>query len=168
MNRREFTKSLAAATITPALPGKALALGASTVPEALFARAVKWAPVWHKSTAATFAKILKVDRTTAAEVFARLQQEGVISKPGADGFAYAAQPWFEDAKVAVDLSERLINAPLAQARAPLKRVLDDGLADKTAVKVEIKQDAVEYLDPSAQEDQSEDNTQPGEGEVLAE
>ncbi len=169
MNRREFTKSLAAAAAAPVLPTKALSVGATVVPEALFAKAANWARVWHMSTPDTFRKILDVDEGTANVVFDRLQDEGVISATDASGFAHAVNPWFRDPKVAVNLSQKLMTAPAMTAKTKLKAAIGEPAGAKASGPVEHR-DALkrEVLDLAEEEAPQEDNARPEEGEVLAE
>lgn len=108
MNRRDFTKSLAAAAASPALPVKALSMAAGpVVPAALYAKAAHWARMWHISTIATYRNILGVDQDLAEAVFAQLQDDGLLTKPDRSGFAYAARPWYRETAVAGRLSKAL-------------------------------------------------------------
>ncbi len=124
MNRREFTKSLAAAAATPALPVKALGVAAGPIiPQALYAKAAHWASVWHLSSLATFRNVLDVDHDMAEAVFTRLQSDGYLSAPDKFGFAYCARPW----RTAAAISARGV-AALKADTAPRKNHLKD-LAD---------------------------------------
>ena len=105
MNRREFTKSLAAAAAAPALPlRRAAAAPAITIPPALYAKAAHWAGMWTFSTAATFRNILGVDQAFADTVFQQLQDDGVLDRADAGGIAMAIRPWFREPAIAARLA----------------------------------------------------------------
>jgi len=94
MNRREFTKSLAAAAATPALPARALSLAAPAVP-------------------AVPGAILGVDQAAAEAVFEQLQHQGIISAPDACGFADGGGAGLRTAAALTRAANR--TAPTAQA-----------------------------------------------------
>lgn len=102
MNRREFTRGLAALGVAPALPlpnlAKAAPAAAATV--AVNSAVVESMYFWgwfvarsHKiCSPEILAKMLKMDAAVADEVYARLLGNGVITAPNAAGISRAVDP----------------------------------------------------------------------------
>ncbi len=131
MNRREFTKSLAAVAAAPALPAKALSMAASPViPTALYAKAAHWASMWHISTIATYRNILGVDQDLAEAVFSQLQSDGLLTKPDRSGFAYAARPWYREAAVAGRLKQALAPKGDEAGNTSIRQLVEDLVEDE--------------------------------------
>ena len=101
MNRRQFTKSLAALAATPALPVKAFA-GASGATAATVATPNLY--TWGQMIARThqqcspgmLSRLLKIDLSRAASIHARLLRNGVVGPADAFGISRAIKPMYQN------------------------------------------------------------------------
>jgi hypothetical protein len=96
MNRREFTASLAALAVTPALPlgtiSSAAAAPVITFPPGSYAWAELIARAQNKCSPALLARHLKLDATTAEKLFETMIHDGVLRTPSLAGVAQATDP----------------------------------------------------------------------------
>ena len=94
MNRRQFTTSLAALGLLPALPIviPAVAATAPTVPAGAYAWAHLIARAQTKCSPAMLARQLHLSPEVAAELFRTMVSDGVLKAPGIAGVAHATKP----------------------------------------------------------------------------
>jgi hypothetical protein len=94
MNRREFTASLAAVGLMPALPiaAPAAAATAPTVPAGAYAWAHLIARAQTKCSPAMLARQLHLSPQVAKELFRTMVADGVLKAPGVAGVAQAVKP----------------------------------------------------------------------------
>lgn len=97
MNRREFTRNLAAAAALPALPAKALGLPAAAAPVALSQHPYNWAAfiarVHDTASPRMFQRYLRVSDDMSHQICSVLQSQGVITAPNAAGISRAMSPF---------------------------------------------------------------------------
>jgi len=94
MNRREFSTSLAALGVLPALPvaTPVAAATAPIVPAGTYAWAHLIARAQSKCSAEFLARHLRLSPDVAAELFRTMIADGVLKAPGVAGVAQAAKP----------------------------------------------------------------------------
>jgi len=95
MNRREFTKSLVAASVTPALPLSALASGAPAVAAAkdpMYFWANFISRVHNKSSPGMLSRLLKLDPDHASRLYTQLVSDGALTAPDAFGLSVSTNP----------------------------------------------------------------------------
>lgn len=109
MNRRQILQGIGAVATTPMIPHAAFA-GARPAAPSLMARAAQWAGMWENSSAAMLKHQFQLDDRTAARLFDRLVDGGIIAPPDARGMSQVVMKTFKN-----PLSAAQINA-LAQTR----------------------------------------------------
>jgi len=99
MNRREFTKGLAAAGLAPALPLPALAKAAPAVAAAkdpMYFWANFVSRVHNKSSANMITRLLKIDAEHGAKLYAQLIADGALTAPDAYGLSQSTNPLYPE------------------------------------------------------------------------
>ncbi len=103
MNRREFTKSLAALGLAPALPGLPTAAAAKATEAAftpyMYGLGAHLARSTGGSSAAILAKKLQLAPAAAQAMQAQLLRQGIVTAPNAAGLAIASEPYMQGAKL---------------------------------------------------------------------
>ena len=90
MKRRTFISTLAALAATPALPATAAAAPATQITQH-FAKAKLLARCHDRASPEMFARLMKLDQTTAKGVYTMLKDRNVIAS-GLDGISRAINP----------------------------------------------------------------------------
>lgn len=96
MNRRNFTKSILAAGLLPALPS--ISIAATPAPAFtpyMYGLAAHFARASGTSTASLLAKKLLLSPSAAAAMQRRLIANGVVNAPNAAGLATATRPFIK-------------------------------------------------------------------------
>lgn len=99
MNRREFTKKLVAASVTPALPipsiaGAAQATTMAKDPMYIWANFVS--RVHNKTSPGMISRLLKVDPDQGAKLYAQLIDDGALTAPDAFGLSQSTNPLYPE------------------------------------------------------------------------
>lgn len=96
MNRRQFTASLAALGLVPAMPSIATPALGSAAPKAAAAKLVPWAKMLarthDKCSLPMLQRHLKIDAGLAEQVRHVLLEERIITAPGVNGISRATDP----------------------------------------------------------------------------
>ena len=93
MNRRQFTTSLGALSVSPALPlSAATATAAATVPPSTYAWAQLIVRAQANASPAMLARHLRISPQTAQNVFHALIRDGVLKASQSAGIVQAAKP----------------------------------------------------------------------------
>lgn len=125
MNRRDFTKrlmALAAAPLAPALPAAAATTATGTLSGSALMHypwAARFARVHDACSPQKLARAFNLSPETAAELFAKLQIDGVISAPGITGIARAVNP--------IDWDAQFSTSPAQAARSAVTKRLGKAL-----------------------------------------
>lgn len=111
MNRREFTKGLAALGVAPALPLPSLA-NAAPVAEMAKDSMYFWAQfitrVHNKCSPAMLTRLLKLDPSHASDLYDEMLRDGVIGPADAFGISKATDPIYQEfAKVGTNKAKQL-------------------------------------------------------------
>lgn len=129
MNRRQFTKSLVAAGLAPALPIPALSKAA---PAATMARdpLYLWANfvtrVHNKTSPDMISRLLKVDAEHGAKLYAQLIQDGALTAPDAFGLSQSTNPLYpEYSKVMSHGKKAIETVQKANNTKPLEDMTSD-------------------------------------------
>jgi len=141
MNRREFTKGLAAAGLAPALPLPALAKAAPAVAAAkdpMYFWANFVSRVHNKSSANMITRLLKIDAEHGAKLYAQLIADGALTAPDAYGLSQSTNPLYpEYSRVAGHGPKTVENL----TKSNNKQSLDTASSDKEeAIEDEISED----------------------------
>ncbi|MFK7939809.1 MAG: hypothetical protein AB8B82_10540 [Roseovarius sp.] len=103
MNRRDFTKSLAALGLAPALPGlpaaAASARAAAPFTPYMYGLGAHLARSTGGSSAAILAKKLSLAPQAAHAMQAQLLRQGIVTAPNAAGLAIASEPYMQGARL---------------------------------------------------------------------
>lgn len=124
MNRREFTKGLAALGVTPALPLPALSkaapiAGMATDPMYVWAQFIT--RVHDKCSPAMLSRLLKLDTTHAESLYADLLKNGVIGPANTFGISRATDPLYQEyAKIGAKQIQPLNSNPKTTNKPKLK------------------------------------------------
>ena len=157
MNRRDFTRGLAALSLAPALPlpaiGKTATVATASADKLYF---VGWytAKLNKTCSPAVLASELNVDPSIAREIFTKLVKNNTVSAPNALGVSQTINPLGDTVRRANGQAmTRVLNE---QSKTVKKRVLD-------TVEEQIKTSDDETVDTSNAE---EDLTNPDELDTL--
>ena len=154
MNRREFTRGLAALGVAPALPLPALARGAPAAGAVAMSTAAEQMYFWgwftarvHKTCSPdSLSRLLKLDPDVATEIFNRLLTDGAITPPDAFGVSRAVDPLYEKfTTMKGEVAKRVAHGDTASGDRPRRRL-------KSGDRV---------TDNEAEAPQTDDNSDPG-------
>lgn len=98
MNRREFTKGLAAAGLTAAAPMPAIAssaAAANTAKDSMYIWANFITRVHNKCSPEMLSRHLRLDAAHGARLYSQLLADGAISAPNAFGISKATEPLYQ-------------------------------------------------------------------------
>lgn len=162
MNRREFTKGLAAASLTPALPIKALG---AAVPAAELAKDSMyiWANfvtrVHNKCSPDMLTRLLHIDPSHSAKLYAQLMADGAITAPNMFGLSQSTDPLHQKfATVTGHGPKGLSTVEKTGDSNPLKKALSDKEYPKEEVQLEADADTSEPDLVEIEDDSDQDFT----------
>jgi len=143
MNRREFTKGLAALGVTPALPLPALAkaapiAGMATDPMYVWAQFIT--RVHDKCSPAMLSRLLKLETSHAEGLYADLLKNGVIGPANSFGISRATDPLYQEyAKIGAK-QVQTINPNQETANKP--KLKSSNLGDEAGKETEDESDSL--------------------------
>ncbi len=168
MNRREFTKGLAAAGLTPALPLPSLAAtgqAAVAAKDSMYVWANFITRVHNKCSPEMLSRLLKVDAGHGAKLYAQLLADGAISAPNAYGISKATEPLYQQfATVTGHGSKVAATAEPSDNSKLLDKVMDDDAGGEE----DVTEDAPDEPDLHAQEQEECDEFEASDAPEVSE
>ncbi len=126
MNRREFTKSLAAASLAPALPLKSLAAAApAAATDSMYVWADFISRVHNKCSPEMLMRLLKVDASKGHALYSQLMANGAISAPNAYGISQATKPLYQEFATVTGHSAKSAAPASASRKVSLDKLIDE-------------------------------------------
>jgi|GEM_PF-1992929 len=130
MNRREFTKGLAAAGLAPALPLPSIAKAAPAamaVKDPMYFWASFVSRVHNKCSPAMLTRLLKLEPEHSAKLFSQLLADGAVTAPDIYGLSQSTNPLYPEYSRVMGHGNKLVNSVDDSSN---KDILKDRLSDQ--------------------------------------